>query len=508
MPPQLLGLPPISPELKPITPYLQRAEELKSQDPIIAYWCAYYAAQVGISLKARDTAARDLLFSLLGVLERMKQEIGPSDAVDIEAASAAYVENFALKVFTIADNEDRSGRAARSTAKKFLAAANFLEVLKTFPKTEVQESNEEKIRYAKWKAVDIAKAFHEGRKPAPGPAGSEMEPDQQTLSPSVLVNTNSSSTTLVAGSPPKGRIKLSGFPPSTEIISSSPPRHDDVSRSGRRDSPSHPQIDPADIARANINAPSRRKGLNDEVDGHLSVGDTEGPTDNWSTAATPGTAHGNTPLTEEPNPHEQNYTIDQSLPTKDPGQTDRIASTSSSPIDNARLRKGSVDGQPEGHLTPPASSSPPKKVTFTPSIVGGSTASTSPASDLLSHSNITPSTTPTTSSYPIPTSPLPPPINDSIYGPSSSPRSNIYGSPSTSTPRTNIYAPPPTLRTNIYAPPVPAPASVAAPPPFELTPTVIAKAQKHCRFAISALDYEDPETARKELRAALNMLGG
>jgi len=39
------------------------------------------------------------------------------------------------------------------------------------------------------------------------------------------------------------------------------------------------------------------------------------------------------------------------------------------------------------------------------------------------------------------------------------------------------------------------------PPVTELTPTLIAKAQKHCRFAISALDYEDAEQAKKELRS-------
>ena len=66
----------------------------------------------------------------------MKSNIGPSDAIDIEAASSAYVENFALKIFSMADNEDRSGHAKRTTAKKFLAAANFLEVLKIFPKPD------------------------------------------------------------------------------------------------------------------------------------------------------------------------------------------------------------------------------------------------------------------------------------------------------------------------------------------------------------------------------------
>jgi vacuolar protein sorting-associated protein VTA1 len=62
------------------------------------------------------------------------------------------------------------------------------------------------------------------------------------------------------------------------------------------------------------------------------------------------------------------------------------------------------------------------------------------------------------------------------------------------------------------APPVPpygtnhVPPRSPSPPP-ELTSTQIARIQKHCRFAISALDYEDAETARKELRSALAMLG-
>ena len=35
----LLGLPAINAELKPISAYLQRAEELKNQEPVVAYWC-------------------------------------------------------------------------------------------------------------------------------------------------------------------------------------------------------------------------------------------------------------------------------------------------------------------------------------------------------------------------------------------------------------------------------------------------------------------------------------
>ena len=115
MPPAApLGLPPIPGELKSVTPYLQRAEEIKPQDPVIAYWCAYYAAQQGIAIELKDkAAARPFLFALLDLLERMKAELGQNDAIHDEAASAAYVENFALRVFTVADNEDRKGKATR-----------------------------------------------------------------------------------------------------------------------------------------------------------------------------------------------------------------------------------------------------------------------------------------------------------------------------------------------------------------------------------------------------------
>lgn len=63
------------------------------------------------------------------------------------------------------------------------------------------------------------------------------------------------------------------------------------------------------------------------------------------------------------------------------------------------------------------------------------------------------------------------------------------------------------------SPIVPSPSMFMTSPPMtsaqvELTPSLVVKVQKHCRYAISALDYEDAEQARKELRAALALLGG
>ncbi len=61
-----------------------------------------------------------------------KAALAHEAAITDDVAGAAYVDNFALKVFVGADNEDRSGKATRATAKKFIAASNFLELLRLF----------------------------------------------------------------------------------------------------------------------------------------------------------------------------------------------------------------------------------------------------------------------------------------------------------------------------------------------------------------------------------------
>jgi vacuolar protein sorting-associated protein VTA1 len=113
-----LGFSGLPVELKPISAYVQRADELKTSEPVVAYWCTYYAAQQGIALGAKGVPARTFLGELLGTLENMKANISDHDAdakeiIESDAASAAYLEGFALKVFNSADNEDRLGKATR-----------------------------------------------------------------------------------------------------------------------------------------------------------------------------------------------------------------------------------------------------------------------------------------------------------------------------------------------------------------------------------------------------------
>lgn len=79
----------------------------------------------------------------------------------------------------------------------------------------------------------------------------------------------------------------------------------------------------------------------------------------------------------------------------------------------------------------------------------------------------------------------------------------MYGIPSNASPVSASGLP----YTSNYAPKPPSPPrQSAAMHNIELTPGIIAKVQKHARFAISALDYEDGETARHELQEALALL--
>ena len=91
-----------------------------------------------------------------------------------------------------------------------------------------------------------------------------------------------------------------------------------------------------------------------------------------------------------------------------------------------------------------------------------------------------------------------PPVPPVQASPTRPPPPPLASSPSRSHPQAHAQSGPPGGA---------ATATVTTMPP-QLTPQIISRAQKHCRFAISSLDYEDREQAVKELREALRLLGG
>lgn len=180
----------IPPELKKITQYIRRAEELSSQKStpetlIVAYHCRQHAVQTGIPL-ATTPAAKKCLGDILTILEEHRKAMMNFSKEE----KYQICRKFAMNVFDRADAEDRGGKSNKSTAKSFYAAASFLDVLKQFdmgqgggvdgdePSEDTVEE-QKKSFYAKWKSTEILKAIKEGREVKPGGYGQDMAEDDE-----------------------------------------------------------------------------------------------------------------------------------------------------------------------------------------------------------------------------------------------------------------------------------------------------------------------------------------
>jgi vacuolar protein sorting-associated protein VTA1 len=377
------------------------------------------------------------------MLEGLRSTVGSSDAITVESASSAYVENFALRVFASADDEDRRGAATRKTAKKFLAAATFFEVLNVFEDHGPSESvrlvfvvyfenpanafsplpskftqHEEKVRYAKWRAGDISKALREGRQPTPVHSGAEVAAESVSAPPDLHEGSSNVPNTHVGH-----------------------------------------EFEGPYTAPASATVPLELPGDGSIPDEHSAF--SLNPSLEIPPKSAPVPISGtNASHTIPAGPHSPPFSMKSSTSKSRRHRTDSKTSPSSSPRGSPTL------GQGRGRHTSLGSSS------LTSSPTSTTQRSTSPTHFI--PRNSPPSTVPYLTGTPY--APAPPPVQ------------------------------PPSVP---YAPvPPPPPSLLGTSPPPELTPGLIAKAQKHCRFAISALDYEDAEQARKELRSALAILGG
>ena len=62
---------PPPPDLAHIQPFLQRSRELAEREPVIAYFCKYYAAKLAVRANATSTPAQTYVLSLVEELERV-----------------------------------------------------------------------------------------------------------------------------------------------------------------------------------------------------------------------------------------------------------------------------------------------------------------------------------------------------------------------------------------------------------------------------------------------------
>ncbi|PVV02579.1 hypothetical protein BB560_002964 [Smittium megazygosporum] len=140
--------------LNPISPYLQRAREISGVEPVVSYYCTYYAVKIGLQLDSSDPQVQQSLSLLLDQLEKAKilSENGQLAGVDVDMKR---VYEFGLKIFNNADAEERNSIATRQTAKSFMASVHFFQVLNVFG--DLPSEVVEKIKYAKYKASEILK---------------------------------------------------------------------------------------------------------------------------------------------------------------------------------------------------------------------------------------------------------------------------------------------------------------------------------------------------------------
>ncbi|XP_048767575.1 vacuolar protein sorting-associated protein VTA1 homolog [Ostrea edulis] len=170
-------------KLKSIGHYIKTATEHDKRDPVVAYYCRFYAVKKGIEIDSSSAECKSYLLGLMDFLEKQKQACPEDSPIRNEVIGQAHVENYALKVFLYADNEDRAGRFNKNVVKSFYTAGMLFDVLSVFDL--VSEDIEKNKKYAKWKAAYIHKCLQTGETPVAGPLpeeGDEDAPQPSTFS--------------------------------------------------------------------------------------------------------------------------------------------------------------------------------------------------------------------------------------------------------------------------------------------------------------------------------------
>ncbi|XP_069811018.1 vacuolar protein sorting-associated protein VTA1 homolog [Dendropsophus ebraccatus] len=187
---------PIPPQFKSLQHHLRTAQEHDKRDPVVAYYCRLYAMQTGMKIDSKSPECRKFLSKLMDQLETQKKQLGDCDSITQEIVGSAHVENYALKMFLYADNEDRAGKFHKNMIKSFYTASLLLDTLSVFG--ELTEENIQHRKYARWKATYIHNCLKNGMTPESGPVGFEgeeyNEDDESTFTAGNLAPERSPST--------------------------------------------------------------------------------------------------------------------------------------------------------------------------------------------------------------------------------------------------------------------------------------------------------------------------
>jgi len=160
----LLPQPPLS--LKSISHFMKVAIEHDQRDPVVAYWARLHATQKALSIDKSSPEGKDFLIRTLDWLETYKKANKENEAVTNETVAQAHIENYALKLFSYADECDRKGVFNKNVVKAFYTSSILIDVLENFG--ELGEDFEKMRKYGKWKAAYIHNCLKSGTTPISG----------------------------------------------------------------------------------------------------------------------------------------------------------------------------------------------------------------------------------------------------------------------------------------------------------------------------------------------------
>jgi len=165
--------------LKQIKPYTTLATQLEQKnEKAVAYYCRLYALQQGMTINKSAPDCKKFLTQLMDLLESTKAQNKNDEAIQSQIVGQANVEEFALKLFDKADEDDRNSNFHKNLVKSFYSAGLLFDVLNYFD--ELSEDLVAKKKYAKCKAMYLNKCFQSGETPIAGPLisdeGSNEEP--------------------------------------------------------------------------------------------------------------------------------------------------------------------------------------------------------------------------------------------------------------------------------------------------------------------------------------------
>ncbi|KAF3933987.1 hypothetical protein ABW19_dt0209215 [Dactylella cylindrospora] len=157
----------VPPSMKVIAPFIVKAHQMEKADPVISYFCYVYVVQQALS-KGLTKSAEGMAYTahVMDTLEQRKIDLADNEAVTDDLVGKVYVEQFANKIFTNAENAQNARRCTKQTAETFMAASIFFELLRVFGE-QLEPEVSKKIVFAKYSASRILKALKAGEDPNP-----------------------------------------------------------------------------------------------------------------------------------------------------------------------------------------------------------------------------------------------------------------------------------------------------------------------------------------------------